>query len=81
MSRAACQMTFDEALSDRDENAPRVLRGAQLVRVTEEYWERLSPEIRGTLLPYERARSIQQGLRWLAHTVEVERLLGIEVPA
>jgi hypothetical protein len=52
-----------------------------LVRVTDKYWRDLSPEIREALLVYERSRSIGQGLRWLEHTVEVERLLGIEVRA
>ena len=79
MSRAARQMTLEEALPARDVDVPRALRGVPLVRVTEKYWKTLSPEIRDALFAYERSRSIAQGLRWLEHTVEVEQLLGIEV--
>ena len=81
MSRAARQMTLDETLPARDDDVPRALRGAPLIRVTDKCWSGLSPEIRDALFPYQRARSIPQELRWLDHTVEVERLLGIEVPA
>lgn len=79
MSRVARQMTLEEALSlKRDDDAPRPLRGMQLMRVTDKYWDGLSSEIREALLPYQRSRSIEQGVRWLEHTIEVERLLGIE---
>jgi hypothetical protein len=79
--RAARQMTLEHVLPVRDDDIPWALRGMPLVRVTDKYWCDLSPEIREALVVYERSRSIGQGLRWLEHTVEVERLLGIEVQA
>jgi hypothetical protein len=81
MPSAPRQMTLEEALPAHDDDFPRALRGAPLIRVTEKYWRDLSPEIRDALFPYQGARTIDQGLRWFAHTVEVERLLGMEVPA
>ena len=79
--RAARQLTLEEAAPARDDDVPRALRGMPLIRVTDKYWSGLSPEIRDALFPYQRSRSTEHGLRWLDHTVEVERLLGIEVRA
>ncbi len=81
MSRAARQMTLEEAAPTRDDDVPRAMRGLPLILVTEKYWRGLSPEVRDALLPYQRSRSTEHGLRWFAHTVEVERLLGMELPA